>query len=61
MNNIPTMMTKRQAARETGLSYRMISDLVKADKIVYVQVGNRTLINFDKLVEYLQVGEGGQE
>lgn len=54
---IPTMITIREAAGQTGLSYHYIRKLCLQGKIVYVKAGSKFLINMEKLVEYLNSGE----
>lgn len=54
---IPTMVTIRTAADQTGLSYDYIRKLCLAGKIVFVRSGSKYLINLEKLVDYLNNGE----
>ena len=54
---IPTMVTIRMAADQTGLSYDYIRKLCLAGKIVFVRSGSKYLINMEKLVDYLNNGE----
>ena len=54
---IPTMITIKEAAGQTGLSYDYIRKLCLQGKIVYVKAGCKFLINMEKLVEYLNNGE----
>ena len=54
---IPTMVTIRAAADQTGLSYDYIRKLCLAGKIVFVRSGSKYLINLEKLVDYLNNGE----
>lgn len=54
---IPTMVTIKTAAGQTGLSYDYIRKLCLQRKIVYVRAGCKYLINLEKLVEYLNQGE----
>ena len=46
-----------EASKQTGLSYDFIRKLCLQDKIVYVRAGVKYLINWDKLVEFLNQGE----
>lgn len=57
-NTLPRMRTIREAARETGIPEHAMRVLVKEGRIVYIKVGSKALINLDKLVEYLNKGEG---
>lgn len=54
---IPTMVTIKEAAGQTGLSYDYLRKLCLQKKIVHVRAGCKILINLDKLVEYLNTGE----
>ena len=57
----PIMLTLRQAAEETGLSYDYLRKLCLRGKIVFVRAGSKYLINAEKLKEYLNAGEGMQQ
>lgn len=59
-DRIPTMATIQEAANQTGLSYDYIRKLCIQDKIVYVQIGAKRLVNMDKLRSYLNSGEAGR-
>lgn len=54
---IPTMVTIKEAAKQTGLSYDYIRKMCLQGKIVYIKAGAKFLVNFEKLVEYLNAGE----
>lgn len=54
---IPTMVTIKAAAGQTGLSYEFIRKLCLQNKIVFVRAGTKYLINMEKLVEFLNQGE----
>ena len=54
---IPKMIGIAEASKKTGLSYDFIRKLCLQDKIVYVRAGVKYLINWDKLVEFLNQGE----
>ena len=54
---IPRMITIREAARETGLSYKHIRSLCQSGRIVSIRAGNRNLINREKLIDYLNSGK----
>lgn len=54
---MPKMLTIKEAAAETGLSYGVvrrwcISGAFKG----FVKAGNKTLINYDRFVEFLNGG-----
>ena len=54
---IPTMITIKEAAEKTGISYSRIRTLWLEGKIVHIKAGRRFLINLEKLIEYLNTGE----
>ncbi len=57
---LPVMLTLREAAEKTGLSYHYLRKLCMTDRIVYIRAGNKYLINFDKLIGFLNSGEGAR-
>ena len=65
MNNIsitraaPRMRTINETAKETGFPAHAIRQLVKENKIVFVQCGAKALVNVEKFIEYLNEGERG--
>lgn len=65
MNNIsvtravPHMRTINETAKGTGFPAHAIRQLVKENKIVFVQCGTKTLVNVEKFIEYLNKGEKG--
>lgn len=50
----PRMMTVREIARMGVLSESALRSLLKAGKLPAIYVGNRALINYDKLCDVLQ-------
>lgn len=52
-NKIPTMLTLKETAERTGLSYYCLRQLCLEDKIIHIKTGAKYLINFDKLIDYL--------
>ncbi len=54
---VPTMITITQAAAETGLSYDHLRKLCLRGEIVHVKAGRKFLINKEKLISFLNVGE----
>ena len=54
---IPTMISIKTAAAETGLSYEYIRQLIRDNKITYIKAGCKFLVNLEKLVDYLNRGE----
>lgn len=53
---VPEMLTIKECADRSGLSYDSIRKMVLSDKIVYIKVGRKTLINWSKFLEYLNKG-----
>lgn len=58
MIEIPRMLTMKEAARESGLSYNAVRKLCKERKIVYCKSGNKYYINANRLATYLNNGDG---
>ena len=56
----PSMLTIREASREVGLSYNYIRSLCRNGSIVSIRVGNRTLVNREKLIAFLNSGREGK-
>lgn len=54
----PTMLTIKNCAERTGLSYDYIRKLCLQNKIVYIRAGNKYLVNFEKFIDFLN-GEPG--
>lgn len=54
---VPKMVGIAEASKQTGLSYDFLRKLCLQNKIVYVRAGTKYLINFEKLVDYLNQGE----
>jgi len=57
MNNTPTMLTIKETAQRLGLAKHYVRQLCLQGKIIYCKAGNKYLINIDKLIEYLNIGE----
>lgn len=49
----PNMLGVRDAASTVGLTYGALRRLCIQGKVVHIRVGNKILVNFDKLCEYL--------
>ena len=54
---IPKMVTLAEASKKSGLSYDFLRKLCLQNKIVYVRAGVKFLVNWDKLIEFLNQGE----
>ena len=52
-NKIPEMLTLRETAKRTGLSYYYLRNQCLAGKIVHIRAGAKILINFDRLIAML--------
>lgn len=56
---IPEMVTIREAASRTGLSYDCLRKLCLNNQIVYFRAGAKYFINFGRLCEFLNEGGKG--
>lgn len=55
---LPRMVTLREAAKMTGLSYDCLRKLCLRNEIAHIRIGTKYMINLDKLSDYLNnVGE----
>ena len=60
--DVPDMITIREPSRRTGLSYNCLRVWCLKGKIVHVRIGNgKFLINFERLVEFLNTSNGADE
>ena len=50
---VPTMVTLKEAAARTGMSYDFLRKGCLSEQFAHVRCGSKILINFDKLVETL--------
>ncbi len=51
---IPEMVTIKEASQRTGLSYDFLRKACISGKIVHIKAGSKYLINFGRLVEWLE-------
>ena len=58
---IPEMIPLKAASERTGLSYDFLRKSCLAGKIVHIRAGNKFLVNFDRLVEWLNTTHGEGE
>ena len=58
---VPEMIPLREASSRTGLSYDFLRKLCLMDEIVFIRSGNKYLVNFGKLCEYLNNGGNKHE
>lgn len=49
----PRMRTIRETAKATDFPIHAIRQLVKENKIIYVKIGTKTLVNLDRFIDYL--------
>ena len=57
---VPEMVTIKEASSRTGLSYDFLRKSCLSGKIVHIRIGNgKFLINFGRLVEWLNTSCGG--
>lgn len=56
-NQIPKMLTIKQASAASGLTEYRLRELCKQKKIVCILCGNKYLINLDRLIDYLNRGD----
>lgn len=54
---VPTMLTIKETAKKTKLSEYYLRQLVHDRKIVFVYTGRKYLINYEKLVDFLNRGD----
>lgn len=55
---IPEMIPIKEAASRTGLSYDFLRKACIAGSIVHIRAGTKILINFGKLVDWLNTSKG---
>lgn len=53
MGKCPTMLTIKEAADRTGLTYSAVRRMCLQNRIVYIRVGVKYLVNYERLVDYL--------
>lgn len=54
---LPKMATINECAQLSGLAKYAIRKLVLDNKVKYVKLGKKFLVNFDSLIEYFNNGE----
>jgi len=54
VNNVPRMMTINETAATGILTAHALRSMVARGEIPYLKVGNRVLLNYDRLVDRLQ-------
>ncbi|EOS44289.1 excisionase family DNA binding domain-containing protein [Lachnospiraceae bacterium A2] len=51
------MVTLKEASSRTGVSYDWLRKMCINGKIAHIRAGNKYLLNWDRLVDYLNTGE----
>ena len=57
---VPTMLTIKETAARTGLAEHYVRKCCINNKITYIRCGKRILVNLEKLVEFLNSGDGNE-
>ena len=55
-NDCPQMLTLRQASDLSGLSYHTLRKLCQEGRIVHFRTGTKFLINYPRLIDFLNNG-----
>lgn len=56
---MPKMLTLREAAEDTGLTYNCLRRwILNGEFTYYVRAGNKYLVNMDRLAEFLDKAAG---
>ena len=53
MNEVPIMLTIKETSEKSGLPYSAIRKMCLNNKITYIKLGRKFLVNWNKFVEYL--------
>lgn len=53
---VPTMLSIAEAAERSGLAQHYVRQLCLTNQIVYVRAGKKYLVNFEKLIDFLNTG-----
>lgn len=56
-----TMITLKEAADRTGLSYKYLREGCLEGRLVHIRSGNKFFVNYEKLQEYLDRGDKPQD
>lgn len=59
MEQTVQMVTLKEASGRTGISYDRLRKMCINGQIVHIKAGCKFLLNWEKLVEYLNAGEQG--
>lgn len=55
---VPEMITLNEASKRTGLSYDWLRKMCLRGTLVHIKAGNKYLINWRRLCEYLDTATG---
>ena len=58
--DVPLMLTIKETAARTGLSYDFIRKLCQQRKIVFIRTGTKYLVNYSKFIEFLNRGDADE-
>lgn len=61
MEQTVQMVTLKEASSRTGISYDRLRKMCINHQIVYIKAGSKFLLNWEKLVDYLNTGESSDE
>ena len=53
---VPTMLSIAEAAERSGLPQHYVRQLCLTNQIVFVRAGRKYLVNFEKLIDFLNTG-----
>lgn len=57
MEQTVRMVTLREASNRTGISYDRLRKMCINGQVIHIKAGRKFLLNWDKLVDYLNTGE----
>ena len=57
MEQTVLMVTLREASNRTGISYDRLRKMCINGQVIHIKTGRKFLLNWDKLVDYLNTGE----
>lgn len=58
---MPIMKSLNELEELSGMPYTTLRKLCMDGKIVHIRLGNKYMVNWNKFVEYLNVGDGPEE
>ena len=58
---VPTMLSIDESAKRSGLPAHFVRQLCITNQIVYVKAGTKYLVNFEKLIDFLNTGTQEQQ